>query len=110
LQLAFERVIAMLASEVPANEAAADPSAAHGGDEATAENESNQGQRRKKHRRRHKHGRRPLDLTNLPVIEQVVKPEEVTEAGGVGYELIGEETSERVGWRPGSTVAEPDAA
>lgn len=46
------------------------------------------------------HGRRNLDLTNLPVIEECITPPEVLAANGVGWELIGRETSDRVGFRP----------
>ena len=46
------------------------------------------------------HGRRKLDLTNLPVIEERITPAEVLAANRVGWELIGLEPSERVGFRP----------
>jgi transposase len=50
------------------------------------------------------HGRRKLDLTALPVEECVIDPEEVASCGGQGYELIGQEESDRVAFRPGSYV------
>jgi hypothetical protein len=57
-----------------------------------------------KTKRRHRHGRRKLELMNLPVVEQRVEPEEVTAAGGVGFELIDEEVSDRIARRPAQWV------
>lgn len=54
--------------------------------------------------RRHAHGRRRLDLTTLPVVTIEIMPEEVKAAGGVGYERIGEEVSDRLAFRPASYV------
>jgi transposase len=53
-------------------------------------------------KRRHPHGRRRLDLTKLPVERVEIEPAEVKAAGGKGFIKIGEEVSERVGFRPGS--------
>jgi transposase len=102
LQLAFERVIAALAGELPANEETEASEQSEG--DATGELDGDHGHQRAKRKRRHKHGRRRLDMTNLPVIEQRVEPEEVSAVGGVGYQLIGEEISERVAYRRGSYV------
>jgi transposase len=52
-------------------------------------------------KKRHPHGRRRLDLTNLPVERVEIEPEEVLAAGRKGFVRIGEETSERVAYRPG---------
>ena len=46
------------------------------------------------------HGRRPLDITNLPVETIVLDPPEVTAAGGVGYTLVGAEKSDRIAFSP----------
>jgi transposase len=103
LQLAFERVLETLGALAPANDGHAD------GDEASAASgagggTAGAGGRPPRAKRRHSHGRRDFDLTNLPVIEQRVEPEEVTAAGGVGFKLIGEEISERVARRPAEWV------
>lgn len=50
---------------------------------------------------RHKHGRRPLILSGLPVQTVVQTPQEVRDAGGVGFEFIGQESSDRIAYRPG---------
>lgn len=97
LQLAFERVLEILQVQAPANDAteAEDSLAAPpAGDAPTGSG------RNTKTKKRHQHGRRNLELVNLPVIEQRIEPEEVTAAGGVGFKLIGEEVSERVARRP----------
>jgi hypothetical protein len=46
------------------------------------------------------HGRRPLDITDLPVETIFVDPPEVTAAGGVGYTLVGAEQSDRIAFSP----------
>ncbi|MGA7124289.1 MAG: IS66 family transposase [Polyangiaceae bacterium] len=46
------------------------------------------------------HGRRPLDLTALPVEMVVCDPPEVVAAGGVGYTLIGSDASDRIAYSP----------
>ncbi len=55
-----------------------------------------------KDKRRHPHGRRRLDLTRLPVEHMEVDPEEVKATGGEGFIKIGEETSDRIAFRPAS--------
>ena len=79
---------------------------------------TNQGGKKK---RRHSHGRRRLDLANLPVERLVIDPPEVAAAGGKGFLRIGEEVSDRLAFRPASyfrlrlvrgkwvTAPEPDA-
>ena len=101
LQLAFERVLETFQIQAPANDAAdADDSIADApGEDAPA----NSG-RDTKTKRRHRHGRRNLQLVNLPVVEQRLQPQEVIAAGGVGFELIGEEVSERIARRPAEWV------
>ncbi|HHH29282.1 MAG TPA: IS66 family transposase [Polyangiaceae bacterium] len=47
-------------------------------------------------------GRRRLDMTSLPLETVQVDPDEVIAVDGVGFELIGVETSERVAFRPAS--------
>ena len=46
------------------------------------------------------HGRRRVDLTNLPVETVVFEPPEVTAVGGVGFTLVGAEESDRVAFSP----------
>lgn len=62
------------------------------------------GEGRGKRKKRDAHGRRPLDTSNLQVIEDRVVPDEVKAAGGKGYRLIGEEVSERIARRPAEWV------
>lgn len=113
LQLAFDRVMETLGCDIstlglgesPANDdpsqdenepaPPADPSGASTGDGKGPEVE------RKK---RHSHGRRRLDLSKLPVVEQCIEPPEVIAAGGNGYILIGQEVSERVAIRPAEMI------
>ena len=45
-------------------------------------------------------GRRKLDLSTLDVERVVIDPDEVVACNGEGFELIGTETSNRVGFRP----------
>lgn len=100
LQLAFERVLATLADVVPANDAMADAAPNNGG----ASNAATPTPLKPKGRRRSRHGRRRLDLTNLPVERVEVEPEEVMASGGEGWRRIGEETSERLAHRRASYV------
>ncbi len=53
-------------------------------------------------KRRHLHGRRRLDLTNLPVEIVTIEPDEVKATGGEGFLRIGEEVSDRLAFRPAS--------
>ena len=46
------------------------------------------------------HGRRQLDLSMMPVETVFCDPPEVVAAGGVGYTLIGSETSDRIAYSP----------
>jgi transposase len=111
LQLAFERVLAE--GSTPSNDGN-EPSAVDAPATATCpESQPDQqparpparpARKNKTKRGRHAHGRRPLDLTNLPVETVRITPPEVEAAGGAGYRYIGVETSHRVAWRPGSYV------
>lgn len=101
LQLAFERVLETFGIEAPAN----DSERGDDTDASSAEGEAPRGRGRNgKPKKRHPHGRRNLELMNLPIVEQRLEPEEVTAAGGVGFKLIGEEVSERVARRPAQWV------
>jgi len=95
LQLAFERVIEMLGAVEPANDSESDSSGKAEGEVASP------GGERARPKKRHSHGRRNLDKMSLPVVEQRIEPEEVMASGGEGFELIGEEVSERLAYRPG---------
>jgi transposase len=104
LQLAFERVLEMLDAEPPANDDD-DPSAPPSdGSNVATDPTSTAGTNGSQPKRRHRHGRRRLDLSNLPVIEQRIEPPEVIASGGEGFELIGQEVSERVARRPAEWV------
>lgn len=96
LQLAFERVLESLGEKPAVND--------DGGVDAVEAEPAAQGAagegRSKERRGRHRHGRRALDLSGLPVVELKIDPPEVEAAGGVGFKLIGEEVSNRVGRRP----------
>jgi hypothetical protein len=101
LQLALERVLETFQIQAPANDPAeADDRivATPGGDTPAGSGHTT------KTKKRHRHGRRNLELMNLPVVEQRVAPEEVTAAGGVGFELIDEEVSYRIARRPAQWV------
>lgn len=91
VQLAFERVLETFGDVVAANDET------KGGDTSTSETPDKKGNQPK---RRHRHGRRRLDLANLPVESVFIDPPEVEAAGGEGYERIGQETSERIAFRP----------
>jgi hypothetical protein len=101
LQLAFERVLETFQIQAPAT----DPAEADDGTVANPAGDApaNSG-RETKTKKRHRHGRRNLELVNLPVVEQRLQPEEVIAAGGVGFELIGEEVSDRIARRPAQWV------
>jgi transposase len=88
-QLAFEEVLAAFPDSAPANDQAEEASAPPRPDDKPPPP-----------RRRHPHGRRRLDLTNLPVEIVPIDPPEVEAAAREGFERIGEETSERLAFRP----------
>ncbi len=112
LQLVFEHVLSTYGDAAAANDAeAVDKSSEPGGvvseigDVAPAgagkAAETPDGDK-PPDKRRHPHGRRRLDLTKLPVERVEIEPAEVKATGGKGFVRIGEEVSERVGFRPGS--------
>lgn len=102
LEQAFARVVKSLSEQSPANDAG------EGRDNPAASRENtpeDQGRcPKQKPNKRHRHGRRRLDLSRLPIVEQCLVPEEVEAAGGVGFELIGEEISWRLALRPAEWV------
>lgn len=96
LQLAFERVLASL-GDTPAAKAL----------EAAglADQEKNTSEEPpKKRKKRDPHGRRRLDLTNLPVERIEIDPDDVIAAQGAGFVRIGEEISERVALKPAAYI------
>lgn len=102
LQLAFEQVLASM-SEVPAAQQLAASAAAN------QDSEGNEGPANKRPsppatKKRHAHGRRPLELESLPVENVVIDPDEVAAARGEGFELVGEEISDRIAFKPSSYV------
>ncbi len=96
LQLAFERVLAAVATD--AQKAALQPSSPAAEEDDSAPPPAKK--RRKK--KRHAHGRRDLCLENLPIDEIVIEPPEVIAAGGKGFVRIGEEVSHRLALRQAS--------
>jgi transposase len=92
LQLAFERVLLALQ----------DCSAAEAANQAPRPSPSQDEE--EKGKRGAAHGRRRLDLTNLPVERVEIDPEEVVAVGGEGFVRIGEEVSERVAFKPGGYI------
>lgn len=98
LQLAFAEVVQTLGADLlQANDAAtADPLSTTPPLSPPAQPPRNPP------RPRHRHGRRALDLSKLPVETVIVTPEEVRVAEGVGFERIGAETSARLAFRPGA--------
>jgi transposase len=93
--LAFERVLETFGDAGAANDEAKDDEGASG----EAPSPDTKGKKRK---RRDKHGRRRLDLTKLPLVVVEIDPPEVKAAGREGFVRIGEEVSERLGFRPAS--------
>ena len=96
MQLAFEQVLKTLGAET----SAANESGSQEPPEAPLAAPTPPSEPRGP--RRHKHGRRALNLSGLPVQTVIEKPAEVREAGGVGFELIGTESSDRIAFRPGA--------
>jgi transposase len=113
LQLVFEQVLSTYGDAAVANDAktadsSSEPrSATSAGDDvapssADSTTQTPAGDKTPDKKRRHRHGRRRLDLTKLPVERVELEPAEVKAAGGEGFVRIGEEVSERIGFRPGS--------
>ncbi len=100
IQLAFERVVATLGEPVAANsnESASVPAAQP--DTATAATAPSITVPPTPKRRPRGHGRRRVDMTQLPAQRVELMPDEVKATGGEGWRRIGEEVSERVGFRP----------
>jgi transposase len=99
-QLAFERVLETFGDAIAANDGSKGDIASSTEvlpSETPPSPPNNKGDKAK---RRHRHGRRRLDLTNLPVESIVIDPPEVTAAGGKGFLRIGQEVSERLAFRP----------
>lgn len=100
LQLAFEGVLASMA-DVPAAQALAEAA-------ANDNNEPDEPRKKKTPKpgssKRTPHGRRRLDIEELPVENVVIDPDDVVAAGGEGFELVDEEVSDRVAFKPASYV------
>lgn len=90
-QLAFTRILETFGDVVAAKDEVRTSGA------STSESPGKKGDQQK---RRHRHGRRRLDLTNLPVETVPIDPPEVKATGGAGFIRIGQETSERLAFRP----------
>jgi transposase len=103
LQLVFDELLVAFGEKPAANDAGAEDAAAPPAD-PPVEGEGATGTGKPPPRKRHEHGRRRLDLTKLPVELLKIDPPEVTAAGGVGFDRIGEEVSERVAHRPASYI------
>jgi len=104
LQLAFEHVLESM-SDVPAAQELATAAAANDDGEGDgADDERRKKSKTKGKKNKHLHSRRRLDLMNLPVEQVVIDPDEVVAAGGEGFELVGEEVSDRVAYKRASYV------
>ncbi|MCP5040808.1 MAG: IS66 family transposase [bacterium] len=107
LQLVFEELLAGIDDDEKRREL---EEAARSDDEADGDDGANESQQdgqaksgdQKKKKSRKGVGRRRLDMTSLPVETVQVDPDEVVAVDGVGFEMIGVETSERVAFRPAS--------
>ena len=118
LQLAFARVLESLRDTSAANDmraigdAETPPEPAASGDTQVADEPAKPGEgsappektKGRWKKRRHAHGRRRLDLTNLPVETLTIDPEEVRKSGGKGWKHIGDEVAERIAFKPGSYI------
>jgi transposase len=106
MQLALERVVATFGDAQAANDTPS-PALPATPDAGTAPASSAEGSEPKggpPDKKRHPHGRRRLDLTNLPVEIIKVDPDEVRATGGEGFEHIGDEVSERIAFKPAQYV------
>jgi len=109
-EMAFKRVLETLGDVRVANDAPEGDDAAGDDVPATGEASSDDAPlpatppepKGKKGRRRHRHGRRRLDLSKLPVVIVESDPPEVEATAGEGFIRIGEEVSDRLGYRPAS--------
>ena len=106
MQLALERVVATFGDTPAANDAPA-PETATGSDGAPPPEPPTKGTEpngEATDKPRHPHGRRRLDLSNLPVETIQLDPDEVRATGGVGFEHIGDEVSERLAFKPAQYI------
>jgi hypothetical protein len=55
--------------------------------------------RKRTGKKRHKHGRRDLEVMNLPSKQVILDPEEVRAAGGEGFRIVGQEVSSVVAYQ-----------
>jgi transposase len=101
MQLAFERVVATFGDLPAANDATA--AAGSEGAPVPAGKDA-ETQEQPPGKRRHRHGRRRLDVTALPVEIIHVDPDEVREAGGAGFVHIGDDTAERIAFKPAQYI------
>ena len=106
MQLALERVVATFGDAQAANDTPP-PAPSATPDAATAPASSAEGSEPKRalpDKKRHRHGRRRLDLTNLPVEIIKVDPDEVRATDGEGFKHIGDEISERIAFKPAQYI------
>ena len=106
MQLALERVVATFGDTPAANDAPA-PETATGSDgaaPAASPAKDAEPKREAPDKPRHPHGRRRLDLSNLPVETIQLDPDEVRATGGKGFEHIGDEISERLAFKPAQYI------
>jgi len=101
MQLAFEEVLASIQddAERKALMEAASNDESDGTDDAPANDEGKKKEPGKS-KKKSSGGRRNLELSKLAVERVIIDPEEVVACNGEGFELIGTETSNRVGFRP----------
>lgn len=101
LQLAFEQLLTNY-SDVAAAKQLAEASAAN--EDEPKDNDQRPAKRQTQKTGRHKHGRRQLDLTSLPVQRLVLDPDAVVAKGGEGFELVDEEIAQRIAFRPATYI------
>lgn len=106
LQLALDRVVATFGDLPAANDtpASGTPAKLEGAEAPAPSTEGSEPKGGKQAKRRHKHGRRRLDLTQLPVETIYVDPDEVRAVGGQGFKHIDDEVAERIAHKPAQYV------
>lgn len=102
MQLALERVVATFGDTQAANDAPSSPAPDTATGSTTTECSEPKGS--KPDKKRHPHGRRRLDLANLPVEVIKVDPDEVRATGGEGFKHIGDEVAERIAFKPAQYI------
>jgi len=106
MQLALERVVATFGDAPAANDAPSPelPPTPDTTAPSASSTECTEPKGGKPYKKRDPHGRRRLDLANLPVEVIKVDPDEVRATGGQGFKHIGDEVAERIAFRPAQYI------